>query len=108
MRTLLEIANRIPPCKCRAIARKNRGMKLKTHDDIAAECGLSRRTVMRYSRMKDWNSIPFEMAQKFANACGVNHLSPSKQIRFLRHGKTMFLRNARPKQRVMLKKLMSG
>lgn len=81
MKSLLEHLNQVPPFVARRLAKeKGRWMDA---DEIARRSGLSTATVMRYSRMPSWASIPVEKAQAFAAACGHDLVFPQKALKYL-------------------------
>ena len=106
MRNLLATLDRFPPNKCRVFAKKNRGKKAMTHEDIAAVCGMSKRAILELSKKTTWENVTVNTMTKFSEACGVNLLRPSAAVKsFLRSSSYMV--NAKPKQRVMFRRLMS-
>lgn len=79
--SFLSHCDRIPPYVVRRMARRN-GEWMRA-EDIAQRAGLSIPTIMRYSRMKSWASIPVARAEAFATACGHDLLRPSASVKYL-------------------------
>jgi hypothetical protein len=79
---LKEHLDLVPPFVVRRLAKSRRG-QWKRADEIARESGLSEATVMRYARMRSWDSIPIGKAVAYAQACGHDLLRPSKSIKYL-------------------------
>ena len=67
--TLLERLNRIPPKRCRAVARQN-GHAI-SNESLAAICGFSKGRIVTISHMTKWDGLTLEDATKFAKACGL-------------------------------------
>lgn len=97
--TLLEKLNSIPPCVCRLLARKAHGRQPMSHSDIARASGLSLATVSVLSFRLDWSGVTVDVADRFARACGVNHLAAERQLEFVRRRKMVHVLNAPTNQR---------
>lgn len=98
---LLIRLDRLPPCACRLLARKELGKRGKSHMDIANESGLGKSTVAKFSRLTTWRGMKIEDIDAFASACGVNILAPSKQMFKYLNIKKGYLNNGHPDQRRM-------
>lgn len=85
--TLLEKADRFPPCLCRYVARKDHGLAPLSHRELAKLAGLSKSTVADLSVKTSWAGVSIDTAVKFSQACGVDLLRPSRAVAFLRSGK---------------------
>jgi transcriptional regulator with XRE-family HTH domain len=85
--TLFEKLELLPPCHCRLLARKSRGRQGLSHEEIAKLAGLSVATVAKLSFQTDWGNVTIDVARRFSEACGVNHLSASAQLDYLRRRK---------------------
>lgn len=103
---LFELAEKLPPCVCRLVARKKNGWAPKSCRDIARESGLSVGYVSELSGKKSWRGIPIDVATRFAAACGVDLASPGPTIEFLRRTKKVHLKNAGLAQRRMFIRIM--
>lgn len=71
----------LPPCIVRFLARHN-GRRV-TSQEIATKAKMSRLTVIRYSQMKSWKTIPVGVAERFSRACGHDLLRPRRNLQFL-------------------------
>ncbi len=83
--TLVEFLDELPPCIVRLVARRpNRhGQRMSLHE-IARASGLSYGAVMRLSMKKTWANVPPATIDRFARACGVDILRPSRTRKYLR------------------------
>jgi hypothetical protein len=70
-----------------------------SHSDIAKASGLPKTTVSELSFRTDWSGIAIGVADRFARACGVNLMTPSKSIRRLRRLKMVHIVKAKGNQR---------
>lgn len=103
---LLQRLNRFPPNLCRLLARKQRGRLLMTNTDIATVAGMSRALVSKIAAMSSWENVTLSAAQRFSLACGVNLLSPCKQVRFWRRRSLHYQKNATSAQRRMMDRIV--
>jgi hypothetical protein len=79
--------DRMPPFLCRAYAHVSLGgghTRPKKVGEIARDSRLSLRSVKRISRRTTWAGMRVSMAFQFAEACGVNLMSPTRAIKALR------------------------
>jgi hypothetical protein len=105
--SLLKKADRLPPCICRLIARKDNGRNGMTHADIAKVSGLSLSTVKDYSFRTTWANRPVGSADAFAEACGVDLMDVERHTEFLRRRQWVHVFKAKsPKQRAMYASLL--
>lgn len=83
--TLVEYLDRLPPCIVRLVARRpnHHGQRMSLHE-IARASGLSYGAVMRLSMKKTWANVPPATIDRFAKACGVDMLRPSRTKKYLR------------------------
>ena len=83
--SLVEFLDAMPPCIVRLVARKpgHHGQRMSLHE-IAKAAGLSYGTVLRLSLKKSWANVPPERIDRFARACGVDILRPSRARKYLR------------------------
>jgi len=89
--SLLARIDRLPPCLCRLLARRNvtgGGWAPKSTRDIAADAGLSKSAVAELSRRRTWRGTPIGMADAFARGCGVNLAEVDAVIKRLRYHRT--------------------
>jgi hypothetical protein len=105
--TILEKFNAIPPCVCRLLARKERGRLPLSHAEIARASGLSMATVSALSFRLDWSGVTVDVADRFARACGVNHLAAERQLEFVRRRKMVHVMNAPTNQRRFYQRLFN-
>lgn len=106
MASLLTKLNSCPPFLCRILARKNRGRAGLSHDELAERSGLARSTIAALSFKTSWEGIPVDTADRFAQACGVNHLSAKRQVYFMVHRQLgTFMLRATNSQKLMYRKL---
>lgn len=80
--TYLAHLDRIPPCVCYLIARRNGVMM--TLPQIAAESGLGARTVRRISRSASWAAFTVDQVDRFRMACGITVKSEKVHMRYLK------------------------
>jgi len=99
VRTILAAANLIPPCLCRLVARQNHGSRGITHAELARRSGLSKSKVMDLSFRTSWDGVSIDVLQRFALACGVNHMQTRRTLEYLRRRKMMHVRQAPPASR---------
>jgi IclR helix-turn-helix domain len=92
---------------CRFLARKHRGHAPMTNAEIAAKSGLANSTVARICQLDSWDTLTVWTVRVFSQACGVNLLSPWRQLRFWRRNKLAYLGRGTPKQRLMFARLLS-
>lgn len=79
-----------------------------TNKEIARRACLSQSTIEHISRMLTWKRVPVGTLDRFAYGCGVNPLYTRDVRRRLRDSKKVFMRNATPRQRQMLDRLMKA
>lgn len=82
--TLLERLNKIPPKRCRSVARIDR--RPASHEQIAGLCGWSREKVIRVSKLSEWDNLTMADCETFARACGLRleHLRRDFYLKFRR------------------------
>lgn len=88
--SLLAKMDRLPPCVVRLFARKRcsggtNSWAPLSHLDISNESGIPGSTVADLSRKRSWSGIRFEVADRFALACGVNLANIDEAIGRLRN-----------------------
>lgn len=105
--TILDIAEKFPPCVCRYLARKNHGHKPMTVRDIAEKSGLGKSTVAKLSLLRTWKGVSIDTVVSFSLACGVDLLNPHKVTEYLRRSKRAHLDNVSPIQRKFFHKLFT-
>lgn len=103
---ILERLNKLPPFVCRLHARKKNGQESASCTDLAKRSGLSRSYIAVLSQRTTWVGIPVDVADKFAQACGVDFMAPWKVADYFRRAKQPFLRTAHPNQKRLFLKLM--
>lgn len=108
--TLREKINRYSPKLCRFLARKDKGQRPMTNDDIAKASGLSRSTVAKLSQMDTWDNVTVATMEEFSRACGINLLAPSRRRdkRLISEGRLSLIKNSSPSQRMMFQRILSG
>lgn len=92
LRKLLDVLNRVPPWKCRAMAvRKVRsGSRNKPKDtvripvqELVKLSGIPRRSLSKLAYQRSWVGIPVDVASQFAYACGVDVLAENPEAEFV-------------------------
>lgn len=108
--SLLEKINQMPPSRCRLLARKNHGRRLMSVSDLMSASGLSRKTVIRLSRLNRWDRVPLATAERFARACNVDLLAPwrRRDKRLIGDGRIELYKHLNPRQRVMVSNLLGS
>lgn len=104
--SLLAKLNRVPPCACRLLARKNSGWTGLSHSDLAKITGLSRTAVSDLSLKDSWHGIPVDVADDFSHGCGVDLLRPSDAIKLLKRRKLVHIKNANGNQKLLYSKIL--
>lgn len=108
MNTILDIANKFPPCLCRYLARKNHGHKPLSVREIAQKSGLSKSTVAELAVKETWSGVSIDTVVRFSQACGVDLLRPRDTISYLRRARKVHIENADPIQKKFFLKLFTG
>jgi hypothetical protein len=106
--TLIQLANRVPPCLCRVMARKKNGFAPMSHRDLADASGLSKTKVAELSLRRKWDGVPIDQVEAFARACGVDLMNTKRVKDFLRRAKRVHLQNANPAQKLFFQRLFTG
>lgn len=97
--TLLEIADKFPPCLCRLLARKNHGHAPLSVRELAEKTGLSKSTIAELSLRRTWSGVSIDTVVKFSQACGVDLFRPRDTVAYLRRSKRAHLKNADAQQK---------
>lgn len=97
--TLLEIADKFPPCLCRFLARKAHGHQPLSVRELAQLSGLSKSTVAELSLKRSWTGVPIDTVVRFSRACGVNLVAPREARKYLRRARRVHIENANPQQK---------
>lgn len=100
-------ADKLPPFLVRILSRKKHGHAPLSHSDIAERSGIPRSTVAMLSRLTTWSKVSFDVADRFAKACGVDLAHPGKHLKDLRRAKWAHVKNANANQRRFLAGLMN-
>ena len=105
--SLLSKLNETSPKRCRLLARKAHGQRMKTNADIARDGGLARSTVAKISKLDRWDSLSLEIIDAYARGCGVDLLRPNsrRDKRFLK-GRLLMLDRGSASQRRMYGRLL--
>ena len=90
---------------CRVMARKNNGRQVLSHRDIAIASGISRSYVAKISTRNTWSGIRVDFIERFANACGVDVLKPSKVKQYWSVSKAYHIKHASKPHRMMFAKI---
>jgi hypothetical protein len=106
--TVLDKLNRVPPCVCRLLARKNHGRRGMTHRDLAKASGLTLSTVQALSFRRSWTGLSIDTIMAFSLACGVNHLSTDQQMDYLRRRRMAHVLGAKGSQKVFYARLLTS
>jgi len=79
--SILEMLDRLPPNKCRLMARdlKHRRRPL-TNKEIAIRSGLSVELVAAISKLKSWANVRVETADQFRAGCGITPGNESRHV----------------------------
>lgn len=109
MTYLLPHVNQFPPALCRLLARRSRGRVLMSTREIARVSGLTRSTVDKVSKLRNWNAVDLETIHRFTMACGVNlmcarNLSRHKDL--WRRRRAKYLHTGNQAQRRMVSALL--
>lgn len=105
--TLLEIADKFPPCLCRFLARKKHGHQPLSVRDLAELSGLSKSTVAVLSLKRSWKGVPIDVVVRFTEACGVNLMRSAEVRKYIRRSRRVYLENASPQQKRFFLKLFT-
>lgn len=106
--SLLQKADRFPPCLCRFVARKNHGMDPMSHREIGRKARMSKDTVASLSLKTSWKGVPVDVIDRFSWACGVDIMNPKNAVRFLRKGKKRHLTVMTPQQRRFMARVINS
>jgi response regulator of citrate/malate metabolism len=107
--TVLDKLEKLPPYLCRLLARTRNGRRGLSHNELAALSGLNRCTIKNLSVATSWAPYTLSTVMAFATACGVNHLSARRHVKYLKHTKRYHIVNASGNQARLyarLKKLL--
>lgn len=106
--TLLEVANKFPPCVCRMLARKKNGHAPLSVREIAQKSGISKSIVATLSMKDSWEGVAIEDVVQFSLACGVDLMRPAETMKYIRRSKRVHLENADPSQKKFFLRLFSA
>jgi len=91
--TALEFVDVMPPCICKAFARRGHGRSPVTDWKISQRSGLSLRFVISLGRRNTWAGVPPEKIDAYMKACGMtfNRTHIARQWRLLDAGKLSWM-----------------
>ena len=100
--------DRVPPILCRLLARRGNtsANRPTTVSELSVESELSRRRIIQLSNKLDWSGMSLDEIEDFSRACGVNLMRPLTHLRDWQRIKKDYLKNAHPKQRAALARMM--
>lgn len=104
--TILERLDRVPPCLCRLVARKNRIVALNTRE-IAKRSGLNPRTVSEISRCVSWDGWSITTIDRFSRACGVDLWYQCAVRKYVKRMSGVHIMRANREQKRMLLRLFA-
>lgn len=90
---------------CRLLARKGRGRRIMTTDEITSISGLGRSNVDKISKLLSWRSVKVEVVMRFSMACGVNLFALKQHKDFWRRRKLDYLNHLTSAQKRMVRRL---
>lgn len=73
----------LSPFQCRLVAR-NPGRTAKTVDEIVRDSGLSRRSIIRFSKLHSWSSMTVATIDAFMKGCGITFETQRAHLRYLK------------------------
>jgi hypothetical protein len=103
---ILQRADQIPPCVCRLYARSRNGTAPLSNAELARRVGVSRSLIVKVSRKTSWLGM-LDLADDFAEACGVDFDRPAKVRRFFQRRQLAYFERTGPAQRKMYRNLIT-
>lgn len=107
MTDLVAQFDRLPPFLCRLLARKNRGQRALSHQEIARKSKLAKSTVADLSYRTTWKGQRIEVIAAFTTACGIDPLHPRWQFEYMRRQVISHLNHCGGNERRMYDRLVA-